>query len=104
MLFNGGVSANDAAADAHHMLNVSKAHDHAIPYLGVPFDEAGVSDVRVLHRHSLFHLAVPAYGDIAYELDLSRVQEGLYLFQSAGMNPLVGLIVVLAVEVADGSR
>ena len=71
VLFNGGVPAHDAAAYAHHMLDMRKAHDHAILDLGIPFDEAGVSDMGVFDAHPLLQQAVPAYGDIAYELDLS---------------------------------
>jgi len=74
MLFNGGVPAHNAAADANHMLNMRKAHDHAILDLGIPLDEAGVSDMGVFDAHSLLQLAVPAYGDIAYEIYLTRVQ------------------------------
>ena len=40
---------------------------------------------------------------LPYKLDIAGGEVWLDFGQCAGMNPLIGLIVVLAVEVADGS-
>jgi hypothetical protein len=49
---------------------MSKAHHHAILYLNVAVDEAGMADMGVLNDYTPLYAAVSAYGDIPFQYNI----------------------------------
>jgi hypothetical protein len=101
MLSQGGVATYDGMVDIDPVMDVGEAHDHALPDLNIAIDEAGVAYVRVLDYHALFDAAVPAYRDVTFQQYIASFKHRPDLGQRTGMNPLIGLVVVLAVKVFD---